>query len=114
LAGGKPADAILFGGLSLYAIAGCYCQDLRVLREEGSVGTTFVEADADGAGTFRLKDFCDQTSFLPLGAVLDGRQSWDSVVREFPIVPFLLAMPSAFAIQTAFLRFLGVEYHLLL
>ena len=41
LAGGRFCDCILFGGLSLYAIAGCYAQDLRVIREEGSVGTVF-------------------------------------------------------------------------
>eukprot|EP00548_Thalassiothrix_antarctica_P015931 CAMPEP_0194179328 /NCGR_PEP_ID=MMETSP0154-20130528/12805_1 /TAXON_ID=1049557 /ORGANISM="Thalassiothrix antarctica, Strain L6-D1" /LENGTH=380 /DNA_ID=CAMNT_0038894647 /DNA_START=105 /DNA_END=1243 /DNA_ORIENTATION=+ len=45
LVGGQPSDAILFGGLSLYAIAGCYCQDLRVLREEGSVGTVFFSSN---------------------------------------------------------------------
>eukprot|EP00536_Pseudo-nitzschia_multiseries_P018675 jgi/Psemu1/229908/e_gw1.2889.8.1 len=113
LAGGNPADVILFGGLSLYAIAGCYCQDLRVLREEGSVGTTFVETDKTQTTTFRLKDFYDQTSFVPLGAVLDGRQSWSSVAREFPLFPFLLAIPLAFAIETSFLRLLGVEYNLI-
>lgn len=145
LAGGRPAETILFGGLSLYAIAGCYCQDLRVLREEGSVGTVFfgsndsereeeyVAADANArapttprphphpiAGTVtidpnqKLASFYEQTSFLPFQALLDGRQSWDSTLREFPILPYLIAIPSAFAIETIFLRFLGVEYSVLL
>lgn len=34
-------DWILFGGLSIYAVAGWFAQDLRVIREEGSVGTVF-------------------------------------------------------------------------
>ncbi|VEU34767.1 unnamed protein product [Pseudo-nitzschia multistriata] len=112
LAGGRPADVILFGGLSLYAIAGCYCQDLRVLREEGSVGTTFFGSDESRIINKKLKSFYDQTSFLPFGAAVDGRQSWDSLTREFPILPFLIAIPFSFTIETAFLRFLGVEYNL--
>jgi len=116
LAGGRLSDAILFGGLSLYAIVGCYCQDLRVLREEGSVGTTFFGSDKSRMKTTneKLKYFYDQTSFLPFGAALDGRQSWGLVTKEFPILPFLLAIPLAFAIETALLRFLGVEYNLIL
>jgi uncharacterized membrane protein len=41
LAGGCSCNYILFGGLSIYAVAGCFAQDLRVMREEGSVGTVF-------------------------------------------------------------------------
>jgi hypothetical protein len=117
LAGGRPAETILFGGLSLYALAGCYCQDLRVLKEEGSVGTVFFESEDEAEGKLRgsqLKTFYEQTSFLPFGALLDGRQQWDSAAREFPILPFVLAIPSAFFIETAFLRFLGVDQHILL
>ena len=44
LLGGQSADFILFGGLSIYAVAGCACQDLRVSRKEGSVGTVFLAA----------------------------------------------------------------------
>jgi len=121
LAGGQSSDAILFWGLSLYSIGGCYCQDLRVLREEGSVGTTFFSSDEDGnvAQTEttinqKLRSFYDETSFLPFQALVDGRQSWAALGREFPILPFLIAIPSAFAIETAFLRFLGVEYNIMI
>jgi len=132
LAGGRDFDFILFGGLSLYAIAGCYCQDLRVLRNEGSVGTTFFVSNndtdderttttastaviADTTADTRinntaLKSFYEQTSFVPFQAVLDGRQSWKLLFQEFPILPFLLALPAAYAIETVFLRFLGVDY----
>eukprot|EP00534_Pseudo-nitzschia_fraudulenta_P017361 CAMPEP_0201266614 /NCGR_PEP_ID=MMETSP0853-20130426/21626_1 /ASSEMBLY_ACC=CAM_ASM_000640 /TAXON_ID=183588 /ORGANISM="Pseudo-nitzschia fraudulenta, Strain WWA7" /LENGTH=426 /DNA_ID=CAMNT_0047571623 /DNA_START=1 /DNA_END=1281 /DNA_ORIENTATION=- len=121
LVGGRPEDAILLGGLSLYAVAGCYCQDLRVLREEGSVGTTFFSSGDDDTSNpeitttnQKLRSFYDETSFVPFGALADGRQSWESMAKEFPILPFLIAIPSAFAIETVFLRFLGVEYNLLL
>ena len=122
LAGGRSSDAILFCGLSLYSVAGCYCQDLRVTREEGSVGTVFFGAndDSDIAAQTKttinqkLRLFYDETSFLPFQALLDGRQSWALMLQEFPTFPFLLAIPSEFAIEAAFLRFLGVEYNFLM
>ncbi len=120
LAGGQPSDAILFCGLSLYSIAGCYCQDMRVVREEGSVGTTFFSSNDDNIAlteatvSQKLRSFYDETSFLPFQALLDGRQSWSAMAQEFPILPFLIAIPSAFAIETAFLQFLGVEYKLII
>lgn len=122
LAGGKPSDAILFCGLSLYSVAGCYCQDLRVLREEGSVGTVFfgpnddsdIAVQAKTTINQKLRSFYDETSFLPFQALLDGRQSWALMLQEFPLLPFLLAIPSAFAIETAFLRFLGVDYNFII
>lgn len=77
LAGGQSRDYALFGGLALYALAGCYAQDLRVAREEGSVGTVF-RPDAS------LGDFLRDTSFVPFHAVLDGRQSVSDVVKEVP------------------------------
>lgn len=132
LVGGKPSDFVFFGGLSLYAVAGCYCQDLRVLREEGSVGTVFfgsgddetinngnsvsasVAAAAVSARTIqgKLRTFYDETSFLPFRALMDGRQSWESMIQEFPVGLFLVAIPVSFAIETAFLRFLGIAYSL--
>ncbi len=122
LAGGQTFDSILFCGLSFYSIAGCYCQDLRVLRQEGSVGTTFFASnDDDGTAAQsettideKLRVFYDETSFLPFQALLDGRQTWAAMAQEFPILPFLIAIPSAFAIETAFLRFLGVEYNMII
>jgi len=41
LAGGAVPDFLFFGGLATYAIAGCACQDLRISKKEGSVGTVF-------------------------------------------------------------------------
>lgn len=81
LAGGRIADFLLFGGLALYAIAGCAAQDLRVLRQEGSVGTTFRPDES-------LQDFFQQTSFVPFGAVVDGRQSIESIIQEAPWIAF--------------------------
>ena len=98
LAGGRPCDAILFGGLSIYAMAGCYAQDLRVIREEGSVGTVFQTesrnvnegaSEEEQEGT-RLRAFFEQTSFVPFKAVFDGRQSLDDIVREFPWLQFFV------------------------
>ena len=76
LAGGRTPDLLLFGGLAVYAIAGCWAQDLRVANEEGSVGTTLEQ----GA----LSSFFRATSFAPFGAVLAGRQSLEDVRREVP------------------------------
>ncbi|OEU17000.1 hypothetical protein FRACYDRAFT_208600 [Fragilariopsis cylindrus CCMP1102] len=117
LVGGNNQDYILFGGLALYAIVGCYCQDLRIIREEGSVGTVFTFNDNDGdenniaSGTKtnqKLLQFYNETSFVPFGALFDGRQSWDMILKEFPILPFfLLGIPSSFVIETIFLQFLN-------
>merc|ERR1712238_84074 len=96
LVGGQTQDYVLFGGLAVYAIVGCYCQDLRVIREEGSVGTVFVfdnyvdvDVDVDDYNTMgdprtmtkpktktknhKLITFYNETSFVPFGAVFDGR-----------------------------------------
>ena len=82
LTGGRPCDYVLFGGLSAYTILGCYAQDLRVIREEGSVGTSGFNAD-DGESS-RLQTFFEQTSFVPFKAVADGRQKMDDIIREAP------------------------------
>jgi uncharacterized membrane protein len=92
LAGGRLCDYIFFGGLSLYAIAGCFAQDLRVIREEGSVGTVFQteSRQRESDERARLRRFFAETSFVPFKAVLDGRQSLDDVVRELPWLPFIV------------------------
>lgn len=82
LAGGRLSDFLLFGGLALYAVAGCAAQDLRVIREEGSVGTVF-RPDSE------LQDFFAATSFVPFQAVVDGRQSMQDAVKEVPWIAFL-------------------------
>lgn len=81
LAGGRLADFLLFSGLAAYACAGCAAQDLRVIRQEGSVGTTFRPDES-------LLEFFQQTSFLPFGAVVDGRQSIQDIVKEASWVAF--------------------------
>jgi len=124
LVGGQTQDYVLFGGLALYAIVGCYCQDLRVIREEGSVGTVFVfdnDIDIDDYNTMadtmtktknhKLSNFYNETSFVPFGAVFDGRQSWKKVLEEFPILPFFLfGIPASFIIETILLQFLDNSY----
>jgi hypothetical protein len=121
LVGGQNQDYILFGGLALYAIVGCYCQDLRIIREEGSVGTVFTfNSDNDDdendnnnnapstKTNQKLLQFYNETSFVPFGALFDGRQSWDMLLKEFPILPFFLfGIPSSFVIETIFLQFLN-------
>lgn len=77
LLGSDWADWIFFGGLALYAIVGCAAQDLRVIRQEGSVGTTFGDYD-------QLQTFFEHTSFIPFGAVLQGKQSMQDIVAEVP------------------------------
>ena len=96
LAGGRPCDYILFGGLSIYALVGCFAQDLRVIREEGSVGTVFqTESGQRLEGTdederTQLRSFFEDTSFVPFKAVLDGRQDLDDIIREGPWLQFAI------------------------
>ncbi len=114
LAGGRPCDAILFGGLSVYAIAGCYAQDLRVIREEGSVGTVFQTESRDfkdgvreeGQERTQLRLFFEQTSFLPFKAVFDGRQSLDDIVREVPWLQFFLGTIVGYYLEEKILQVL--------
>jgi uncharacterized membrane protein len=104
LAGNSVSDWILFGGLAVYAVAGCAAQDLRVSRHEGSVGTVFSATDDDDN---QLEAFFDSTSFVPFGAVIDGRQSLHDIVQEVPWVAVVLAVPVAYAIETAMIKWLA-------
>ena len=121
LVGGHAPEEIFFGGLAVYAIVGCYCQDLRVVRQEGSVGTTLLTGgggeEEEEEETRRLMSektterqqlhsFYQQTSFLPFGAVWDGRQSWQVILQEFPLVPFVLAIPASWCLETLLLQYL--------
>lgn len=92
LAGDRLCDYILLGGLSLYAIGGCYAQDLRVIREEGSVGTVFqTEArKKDSEERTQLRKFFAETSFVPFKAVFDGRQNLEDILIEFPWIQFIV------------------------
>ena len=107
LLGGQSCDFILFMGLSIYAIAGCYCQDLRIIRKEGSVGTV-MQLSNDNDDTATLQEFYQQTSFVPFQAVLDGRQSFSVILKEFPFLAFiLLGIPLGVLLQTILLEFLS-------
>jgi uncharacterized membrane protein len=107
LAGGRLCDYILFGGLSLYAVAGCYAQDLRVIREEGSVGTVFqTESREESEEKVRLGDFFAETSFIPFKAVLEGRQSIDDVCREAPWLQFISGTAAGVLIEKQILELL--------
>lgn len=77
LTGGRLSDFLLFGGLAMYAVAGCAAQDLRIIRDEGSVGTAFRPSS-------ELREFFAATSFIPFGAVVDGRQLIQDIVKEVP------------------------------
>ena len=116
LAGGRPCDVILFCGLSIYAIAGCYAQDLRVIREEGSVGTVF-QTEARGhvkegvreeeQERTRLRFFFEKTSFVPFKAVFDGKQSLDDIVREVPWLQFFVGTIVGFYLEEKILQLLA-------
>jgi uncharacterized membrane protein len=83
LQGSHTADVLLFGGLTLYSVLGCAAQDLRIIRQEGSVGTSFSDNSLDS-----LQDFYQSTSFVPFGAVWDGRQSMSDIIEEIPWLGF--------------------------
>ena len=114
LAGGRPCDLILFGGLSVYAIAGCFCQDLRVIREEGSVGTVFQTESMDTKEGVseeeqertQLRSFFEQTSFIPFKAVFDGRQSLVDIRSEAPWLQFFIGMVVGVFMEEKILQFL--------
>ena len=104
LAGGRMVDFVLFGGIALYAIVGCACQDLRIIRKEGSVGTVFRPSSSDD-GTM-LDNFYLETSFVPFAAVFDGRQSYAKLSKEIPSIPFIVGIPIGMLIQELLLRIL--------
>ena len=80
LAGGGLEDWVVFGGLGLYAVAGCWAQDARAQRS-AAVGTVFAKGD--------LRPFYESTSFAPFVAIADGRQSLADAASE--ISPVALA-----------------------
>ena len=110
MAGGRFCDYILFSGLAIYAIFGCYAQDLRVVREEGSVGTVFGtekgEGNENNAERTRLRQFFEETSFIPFKAVLDGRQSLNDICREVPWLQFFVGTVFGVFIEEKLLQLL--------
>ena len=97
--GGQLRDFLLFGILSIYAIAGCAAQDLRVIKEEGSVGTVF---DPDES----LQGFFRETSFWPFQAIVDSRQSWEETAKEINWVALVGGVGIGFKIEEVFISFL--------
>jgi len=116
LLGQHPADWILWGGLGLYALVGCAAQDLRISRQEGSVGTVFgLDGSNDslpssnseaGATQSALQDFYASSSYVPFAAIADGRQSWDATIREFPILAFLFGCLVGLVFEAEFVHWL--------
>ena len=113
LAGARPCDYIIFGGLSIYAVAGCFAQDLRVMREEGSVGTVFrIDAreeqneEEEREERERLRSFFEATSFIPFQAVFDGRQNFDDIIMEVPWLQFVAGTVAGVLIEEWFLHLL--------
>jgi uncharacterized membrane protein len=100
LTGGHEADLALFVGLAIYAVAGCKAQDLRV-ESSAQVGTVF----SDGA----LRDFYRDTSFVPFGAWLDGRQSLGVALQEVPKSGLVASLLLGAAVEWATLQWIGVS-----
>jgi hypothetical protein len=103
LLGGRPCDWLLFGGLSLYAVAGCTAQDLRISRQEGSVGTVFQANTVDQEP---LQSFFEATSFVPFLAIFDGRQNLADTVRETPWLAVAISSVLGFVIEENMVAFL--------
>ena len=104
LAGGGAADRCVFLGLAAYALAGCRAQDLRV-EASNQVGTVFD----DGA----LAEFYRGTSFVPFGAVADGRQRLEDAAREVPRGALAAGLACGVAVEWATLEFwVGVHVDL--
>ncbi len=55
------------------------------------MGTVFKPTDSAEEGQ-RLNDFFQETSFLPFGAVLDGRQKLGDIVEELPWPGFIVGL----------------------
>jgi uncharacterized membrane protein len=100
LAGGHACDLALFIGLAIYAVAGCKAQDLRV-EASAQVGTVFED------GT--LERFYKETSFVPFGAIVDGRQRLDTAAREVPRVAVGAGLVSGVILEWATLQWIGIS-----
>ena len=97
LAGGNDVDFALFLGLAAYAVFGCLAQDARV-SSSAQVGT--VLNPKDGA----LNRFYSETSFLPFGACLDGRQDLAAALREVPPLALPIGLVAGAAVEWATLQ----------
>ena len=102
LVGGRYSDAALFIGLALYAVVGCYAQDLRA-GSSTEVGTVFSGRNNEQ----RLSEFFKRTSFVPFVAVADGRQKLSDIASELPWAALAAGCTAGTAIEVAMLGFLG-------
>ena len=83
-------------------------QDLRVVRDEGSVGTVFGTEkggkNEDNAERTRLRLFFEETSFIPFKAVLLGRQSLNDICREVLWLQFFVGTVFGVSIEEKLLQ----------
>jgi uncharacterized membrane protein len=100
--GGHEREFALFGILALYSLAGCYAQDLRLVRNEGSVGTVFFVNDQKDERS--MADFAQATSLIPFQAILEGRQML--VLEELPWLAIVLGSVIGYQIQQIFVDWL--------
>ncbi len=77
LVNGYLADVIFFGGLAVFSLVGGLHQDSRKRAEEGT----------------RLRAFYEETSVVPFGAIVSGRNRL--VLREIPVVGVVVGMALA-------------------
>jgi uncharacterized membrane protein len=84
-------------------VAGCTAQDLRISRQEGSVGTVFQANTVDQEP---LQSFFEATSFVPFLAIFDGRQNLADTVRETPWLAVAISSVLGFVIEENMVAFL--------
>jgi uncharacterized membrane protein len=87
---GYLGDVLFFGGFVVFSLVGALHQDARKQRDEGE----------------RLAEFYAQTSVLPFGAILAGRNRL--VVEEVPWLGLLIGLVAAVAIYLLHPRLFGV------
>jgi uncharacterized membrane protein len=89
LVNGYLADVVFFGGFAIFSLVGGLHQDSRRRAEDGT----------------RLRAFYDETSVVPFGAILGGRNRL--VLREIPVVGVLVGIALAAALYTFHDRLFG-------
>src|SRR4030095_5017587 len=82
LVNGYLADVVFFGGFAVFSLVGGLHQDSRKRAEEGA----------------RLRAFFDETSVVPFGAIVGGRNRL--VLREIPVVGVAVGVVLAAALYT--------------
>jgi uncharacterized membrane protein len=82
LVNGFLSDVVFFGGFPIFSLIGGLHQDSRRRAEDGT----------------RLRAFYDETSVVPFGAILGGRNRL--VLREIPIVGVVVGVALAATLYT--------------